>query len=879
MKFSKPSLLAIAACLSCVPTNAMAQTETGARSVQPEPGDAEQASAADRITSIRVVGAERLEANTILSYVSIRVGETYTAQKGDQILRELAETGLFSSYIVRNDQGIVTIEIIENPVINRIMLEGNDRVKSDKILPEIHLSPRQIFTRAKVRADVSRIIELYKRQGRFSATVEPKMVELSQNRVDVIFEISEGPKSKIRQINILGNEAFTDNELKAEMVTKEARITTFLSSNTSYDPDRLAFDQQKLRQFYLTQGYADFRVVSAVAELTPDNENFIITYVVEEGPRYRFGKVGVESEIRDLDESALQANIGIAGGDWYDAQRVENYVEQLSSLAGAFGYAFAEAHPKFVRNPDTLTMDVEFRLQETPRVYVERVNINGNTLTQDKVVRREFRVVEGDAFNSLSVKRSAARINSLGFFQEGLEIQQKEGSAADRIVLEANVIEQPTGELQLSAGFSSTEGFILSGGIKQRNFRGRGQTVGLSANYSGSSKSASLSFTEPYLFDRNVSLGADVYLKTYDNSSSTSDESATYEQVTNGASIRVGVPLTEYMSFIGSYTLNFENLSLDEATYFADLDGDGQSTCEPLLAGRYLCDAVGSRVSSIIGGTIKYNGLNNSYRPTSGSSWSLGLEAAGLGGDTKYVRVRGQADRYWDLGTGFILSSHAEGGYIHNLGDGETLYTDRFFLGESSMRGFDLRGLGPAVERTYLVSDDDGNATAGTVNRDALGGNAYYLSRTELEIPLGTGISELGLRPSIFLDIGSVFSLSPPTLSESPFPDGTFIPTRDDDGNALYSQSYDVADDGTVETIYTTDQYAPDGSQNTAIRSTVSPFTEEYVGDTWKPRITVGVGVNWNSPMGPLRFNLSHIISSQPSDDTKVFSFSMGTSF
>ncbi|QYO64908.1 outer membrane protein assembly factor BamA [Leptolyngbya sp. 7M] len=336
-------------------------------------------------------------------------------------------------------------------------------------------------------------------------------MQLSQNRVDIVYEISEGPKSKVRQINIIGNEQFKDGELKGEMVTKEARFTRFFSSNTSYDPDRLAFDQQKLRQFYLTEGYADFRVVSAVAELTPDKRDFIITYVVEEGERYKFGDVAVDSQLRDFDSAGMTSNLRMKSGDWYNAKAVEDTVEQLNELAGTFGYAFADVQPQFRRNREELTMDVTYQIREAPRVYVERVDINGNTLTQDKVVRREFRIAEGDAFNSLQVSRSTNRIKSLGYFQENFEIEQKEGSAPDRIVLEGNVQEQPTGELQLSAGFSSLESFILAASIRQRNFRGRGQTVGAGVNYSRYSRSFNLSFAEPYVFDRNISAGVDLY--------------------------------------------------------------------------------------------------------------------------------------------------------------------------------------------------------------------------------------------------------------------------------------------------------------------------------------------------------------------------------
>jgi len=273
-------------------------------------------------------------------------------------------------------------------VINRILLEGNKRIKEDKIYPEIRLAPRQIFTRSKVRADVARIIELYKRKGRFAANVEPKMVQLDQNRVDIVFEINEGPKSKVQQINIIGNEEFSDGKLRGEMVTKQSRFYRFFSSSDTYDPDRLAFDQQKLRQFYLTEGYADFRVISAIAELTPDKRDFIITYVVEEGDRYQFGEVSVESDIRDFTPEFLTPQLPMKTGDFYNAKQVEDTVERLSETAGLFGYAFADVRPEFTRNKDTLTMDILFQVAESDRVYVERIDINGNTLTQDKVVRR-----------------------------------------------------------------------------------------------------------------------------------------------------------------------------------------------------------------------------------------------------------------------------------------------------------------------------------------------------------------------------------------------------------------------------------------------------------------------------------------------------------
>src|SRR6478736_1100047 len=701
--------------LAGLPAAALAQGAPAPAAAQPAPAAAPAPAPApapeEIIRSISVVGAQRLEANTILSYIQLRPGQVYTAAAADQALKDLSATELFSDARIVNNSGDVVITVAENPVINRVILEGNKRLKDEKITKEIKLQPRDIFTRSKVRADVARIIELYKRQGRFAATVEPKMVQLSQNRVDVVYEITEGPKSKVRAINIIGNDQFSDGKLKGEMLTKEASLTKIFSSGTSYDPDRMAYDQQKLRQFYLTQGYADFRVVSAVAELTPDKKDFIITYVVEEGKRYKFGNVKVESQIRDFDSKAMTARLPMHSGDWYNAKLVEDTVDGLTEAAGTFGYAFADVKPQFHRNPDDLTMDITFSIGESPRTYVERIDVNGNTLTQDKIVRREFRVAEGDAFNSLAVKRTTNRINSLGFFQENFEVNQADGSTPDRIVLEANVQEQATGQLTLSAGFSSLESFIFQGSIQQRNFRGRGQTIGLSANYSKYDKSGDISFTEPYVFDKNVSAGIDIYRREYNNGYF-DQATATYQQSTTGMQLRVGVPLNEYTSAIGTYTFNYDDVSLDKATYYTT-DRNGEQSCNPLLAGRYLCDAVGKNTTSMLGASLIFQNLDNALHPTRGRVASSTLEVAGLGGSKHFVRIRNSAAEYWPLGGGFVFSIRAESGYIRgwgengNTGNNQVLLTDRFFLGQPQMRGFDYRGVGPRVIRRFYTADDD----------------------------------------------------------------------------------------------------------------------------------------------------------------------------
>jgi outer membrane protein insertion porin family len=822
------------------------------------------------IRSIVVSGNQRLEPETIVSYVKLRVGEPYDRERLDEALRDLYATDLFADVAIRDNAGNLSIEVRESPVVNRIVLEGNKRLKEDKITPEIRLAPRQIFSRAKARADVARIIELYRRQGRFAATVEPKIVQLEQNRVDVVYEISEGPKSGIRQINILGNEKFSDGELRGEMVTKRTGLLSFLGSGDVYDPDRLAFDQQKLRMFYLTNGYADFRVVSAVAELTSDRRDFIITYVVEEGERYKFGDVKVESAIRDFSGEGLTQLLPMKSGHWYNAKQVEDTVTSLNESAGLFGYAFADVQPEFRRDKDAKTMSVTFNVAETPRVYVERIEVSGNTLTRDKVIRREFRIAEGDPFNSVRVKRSRDRIQSLGFFQENLEIEQTQGSAQDRVILSTALEEKATGQLQISAGFSSLERFLLNLSIEQRNFRGMAQTLRASVNYSSYSKSVELGFTEPYLFDRNFAVGFDLFRRDYSSFNFVNDNrNTTYKQVSTGGQLRGGMPLTEYMQLGLRYGLNFDNVTLDESSFFTDPDGPGPlpASCDPLRVGRYLCEAIGKRTTSSLGYSLLYDSTDNRLRPTRGQRFTISQDFAGLGGDVKYLRTRANAAKFWRVGGGFIFSASVEGGYIHSFENAPgpnqdpVRLVDRFFLGEPQIRGFDIRGVGPRVQRIpyengVLVTDRKKFVD------DAIGGRAYYVGRAELEIPVSSSIREMGLRPSIFVDVGALFGVKDPLTDPVP-------PT---DARAK-DRCFDSSGNSTPR---------PDGgtcAPGTQLVPGVTPFDERFVGDTPKPRLSIGFGVNWNSPFGPFRIDIAKALLKADGDDTKLVTFNVGTAF
>jgi outer membrane protein insertion porin family len=830
---------------------------------------------AGSIRSIGVRGNQRLEPATIISYSNLQPGQTYTAETLDQALKDIYATELFADVVITGaDTGNIVITVQENPVINRIVIEGEKRLKEDKILPEIQLKPREIFTRSKARADVERIVELYKREGRFAARVEPKIVQLDQNRVDLVFEIFEGPISKIRQITIIGNQAFSDGRLRKEMFTREAGgLLGFLKSNDSYDPDRLAADQQRLRAFYLTEGYADFRVVSALAELTPDRRDFIITYVVEEGPRYKFGTVDAQSAVRDLPEQQIMQVVDIQPGSWFNAKAVEDAVTELNEVAGNLGYAFADINPAFQRDAENRLMNVTFRVGETPRVYVERIDIQGNTVTRDKVIRREFRVNEGDAFDAIKIKRSQDRIQSLGYFQENVEITQTEGSARDRVILGVDVQERPTGQLQFSAGYSSLEQFLISLAVQQSNFRGMGQSLDASMSWSRYARSVAVGFTEPYFLDRQILLGGQLFRRDFNSFNfQGGNRNQTYSQVSTGGGLRLGFPLTEFLSYGLRYSLVHDEVTLSRDLFYTDPDGpDGpaEAECDPLKAGRYLCDEIGGRLTSSIGHSAAYDDTDG-IRPTRGQRLIFSQDFAGLGGDVKYIRTRGDATKFKRITGGWILSGHLEGGYIHPLGPkrfdslGSEIervrLTDRFF--GSQLRGFDIRGIGPRIERIpydsegNLILDDERDRVS-----DALGGRAYYMGRLELEVPTSASIRNLGLRPSAFIDVGSVWGIKKPPLIDQV---GTCVPLGADD------PAIPVIPPQTPAICPTTDP---------ATYRFVPGFKEVFLGNSPKPRVSIGIGVNWVSPFGPLRIDLAKAIVKQEGDDTKLFSFNVGTQF
>jgi len=675
----------------------------------------------DIISDIVVKGNQRIEVDTVKSYIFVQKGDVYNEKEVDRSLKSLFNTGLFSDVKIGRVGSALVIEVAENPIINRIVFEGNKYKKDDKLYEEIRLRPRIVFSRSKVRADVQRLLEIYRRGGRFAATIEPKVIQLEQNRVNLVFEITEGPKSSIGKINFMGNVKYSNDDLRAVLRSRESRWWRFLTSDDTYDPDRMAFDKQLLRDFYRSQGYADFRITSAVTELAPNKEDFFINMTVEEGELYYFGDIEVESQIPDLKSEVLSLLVFTRKGDLYNSELIDQTVEYLSDVAGLKGYAFVNVRPRIRRDRKTQTVNITYVVNKAPRVYVERIEIHGNVRTHDRVIRREMRLTEGDSYNSSKMKRSEIRIKSLGFFKEA-EIEQVEGSSEDKTILEVTVEEQATGELSVGAGFSSAENFLFDFSIRERNLLGRGQDLRLGTRVSSRRKELDVGFTEPYFMGRPVVAGVDVYYR--DNSF----REANFEQVSLGLGLRTAFPVTEYIVMSGRYNLRQDKIDIPVAF---------QSTRSP-----FLNTDVGTFTTSSVGYGISYDNLDNRQKPNRGHRAVLNQDVAGLGGNVKYIRTQASYNYFIPIYKRWIFGVKAEGGHIMGLGQ-DIRINDRYFLGNPRIRGFEQAGIGPRD----------------SVTTDSLGGNIYYKSSAEIFVPLGSGARELGIEASLFVDVGALFTV------------------------------------------------------------------------------------------------------------------------
>ena len=674
------------------------------------------------IDRVLVQGNQRIEASTITSYTVSEPGDQFDDEIMDLSLKTLFATGLFSDVTLgcRNQDMLITV--VENPIINRVIFENNKALADKELEEEIQLRPRIVYTRSKVQEDVQKILERYRRAGRFAATVEPKIVQLPQNRVDLIYEISEGPVTGVSQIVFKGNKAFDDGELRGVIATKKSTWWNFFEANDNYDPDRMAYDREQLRKFYLSKGYVDFQVTSAIAELPRDRSKFYITFTVSEGEKYKVGEVTVDSSIESVDLDALRQLVPLRDGSTYNADEMDAGVEGITFAAGVMGYAFVEVDTSVRRMPETNTVDVIYRVKEGPRVYIERININGNTRTLDRVIRREFRLVEGDAYNKVLINRSKSRIRGLGYF-ETVEIEESPGTGPDKSVVDVNVKEQSTGELSVGAGFSSTDSFLADLSISEKNLLGRGQYLRLRLSVSGRRQQADISFTEPYFLGRQMAAGFDIFklLTDYDDESS-------YETDSQGVGFRVGTPLTEYSSLRLRYTLRQDDIDVNQAA------------CSLNLISVVVCSQNGQSTTSVLGYTYGVDFRNDPITPTRGWQASFSQDVAGLGGSVKYLGSEASAGIYRGLyKTDVIASFVVNGGYIFGLGDESVRLTDRFFKGGGSFRGFAVSGVGPRD----VVTDD------------AVGAKAYAIGTAELKFPLGLP-EEFGIDAAMFSEFGVV---------------------------------------------------------------------------------------------------------------------------
>jgi outer membrane protein insertion porin family len=749
------------------------------------------------ISDIQVEGVQRIEPETVRSYLQIQPGDAWDEERIDNSLKALFATGLFADVNLSRVGNTLVVKVVENPIINRIAFEGNHKLDEKDLSAEIQLRPRVVYTRTRVQNDVKRILDLYRRHGRFGATVEPKVIQLSENRVDLVFEINEGEFTGVRSINFVGNHQYSDNKLRGIIQTKETRWYRFLSTEDTYDPDRLTYDRELLRKFYLSEGYADFRVVSAVAELTPDRDGFIVTFTLDEGERYRFGKVDVNIKLKDLPREEVLPLLIVHQGDWYDAEGVEKSIAVLTDALGNRGYAFVEVKPNVTRNREDHIIDITFDVQEGPQVYVERIDIVGNVRTLDKVIRREFQLVEGDAFNTTKMQRSQQRIKNLGFFKK-VEVTNNQGSAPDKTVLTAEVEEQSTGELSLGFGFSTTDGPLADINIRERNFLGRGQDVRIGAVVSLRSQQVDLSYTEPYFLDKNIAAGIDIFeVKTSPTANFFSGVTPPYQQFSYGGALRAGYQITDNLRQTFKYTARSDDIiNLQSNTSL------------------FIVLESGEHLTSEIGQVLLYDRRDDRLDPTNGYYASVGNDFAGVGFGVDYVRNKVNFGYYYSVAPEWVLSFTGEGGDIFGWNGQNVLLQDRFFVGGDNLRGFQSAGIGPRD----------------SISGDALGGQKYYVGSFTLGVPLGLP-KELGVSGRVFSDFGTLYQIEPTQIVLTPA---------------------QLAQTGGLQ---------PQVEQSPAIRA------------------SVGVGVSWKSPVGPIRLDLAYPVRKESFDKTQFFRVSFGTKF
>ncbi|MCW2307607.1 outer membrane protein assembly factor BamA [Rhodobium gokarnense] len=771
------------------------------------------------VNRIDVTGNERVEDETVRAYMTIQPRRAYSAQDVDDSLRALYATGLFSDVAINQRGAVLVVSVTENALIYKVSFEGNDKYDDKMLLTQVKSKPRTVLSRAKVEADTQLLLELYRRKGRYRATVEPKIIKLPQNRVNLVFEIAEGDKTGVARINFIGNHAFSDSRLRDVIKTRESGLLSFIRSTDSYDPSRLESDQEALREYYLRHGYADFRIISAVADLDRERNTFFVTFTVEEGEQYTIGEVNVQSSLASVGPEELAGAVRTDPGDTYDSREVDKTLEEMVLEVSERGYAFAEVNPRGERDYENHTINITYHVDEGPRVYIERIDIRGNTRTRDYVIRRELDFAEGDAFNRVLINKAKRRLKNLGFFKD-VAIATQRGSSADRVIIIVNVEEQATGELSFGAGYSSAEGVIGDVSITERNFLGRGQFVRAAVGGGESTRTYEFSFREPYFMGRRLSAGFDLYRRQFEET-----DYRSYEETTTGGNLTFGLPLNEEVRLNLTYTAYQRDFDVakelkdgcymrkytrgDKIPPSCDRNGDGKfdRNLDMDEASLAVKDAIGETFTSIIGYSLVYDTRDDIKRPRDGYYGKFQQEFAGVGGDVAFIRttVEGRAYREIWADRGIVGMFKVKAGHVESLDDRLKL-PDHFFLGGETIRGFGTKGIGPR----------DG------LTRDALGGRYYVAGTAEATFPLPAVPSEIGLEGAVFTDAGTLLDV---------------------DDSANFFRRINV------------------------------------VGDNGDLRWAAGFGIIWHSPFGPIRADFAWPIVKNKYDETQVFRIGGGTQF
>jgi len=685
--------------------------------------------------SIVVEGNRRVEAATIRSYFRPGPGGRLGPAEIDEAIKGLYATGLFSDVRINHTGGRLVVSVVENPVINQVVFEGNKKAKDEQLQAEVQSKARGTLSKPTVQADVQRIIEVYHRTGRFDVTVVPKIIELPNNRVNLVFEINEGVKTGVREIRFPGAHAFSWGRLKNVIKTTETNwLYGFLQTTDIYDPDRVEADRDLLRRFYLAHGYADVRIVSAVGEYDPAKKGFIVSFSIDEGALYRVGTIDVVSNVHALDPASLRNAVKLSPGSVYNADLVQKSVEAMTIEAAKSGYAFANVRPRGDRNFQAKTINLVFVVEEGTRAYIERINIRGNTRTRDYVIRREFDIGEGDPYNRALIDRAERRLKNLNFFKT-VRITNEPGSAPDRVVINVDVEEKATGQFSVAGGYSTADGLLAEVGIADRNLMGRGQFAKASVTYGQRTRGADFSFVEPYFLGYRMAGGIDLFARQ-----NLASDFVSYETDTIGGNLRLGFALTEELALQPHYSLYQQKITLaDQFNCYPP-----SSTCTPASLPVRLELAQGPVTASVLGYTLTYNTLDNVNLPTSGLYASLTQDLAGAGGDVNFIRTSGEVRNYYEVLPDVVGLVKLQGGHVSGWGGKDLRMLDHFQMGPNLVRGFAPAGIGPR------------DLTPGTTN-DALGGSIYWGSTLELQTPLYILPKEIGIRLATFVDAGSLW--------------------------------------------------------------------------------------------------------------------------